>query len=198
MNEFYYLLISSAYIKQEFICFCNSKYSKEHCLYLIEKLNERKFDCKKLLNLIFGKIYKNICFLCDKKLFDNCKECFLIEPNFYLNRIIKHYICLDCLKKNNHYIGQNIECQICKRNHIIEKIDDKIKEIKTYNFEISDDNNNLKNKNEMKTDICIKKNNKIIKTDKISNNLDDIKSSNEEEEKVTIIKIFRKKKMNNG
>ena len=187
VNEFYYLLISSAYIKKEFICFCNSKYSAENILYLIQKFNEKKFDCKKLINLFFLKIYKNICFHCGKKIIENYKEYFLIEPNFFLNRIIKHYICFDCFKKNNNYIGQNIPCKICKRNHIIEKIDNEIKEIKKDKFNINHDDNKIKNKIE-----------------KINNNLDEIKISNysnnnnkDEEEKVTVIKIF-KKKINNG
>ena len=188
VNEFYYLLISSAYIKKEFICFCNSKYSAEDILYLIQKFNEKKFDCKKLINLFFGKIYKNICFNCGKNISENYKEFFLIEPKFYLNRIIKHYICFDCFKKNNNYVGQNIPCKICKRNHIIEKIDDDIKEIKKDKFDINHDDHKIKNKIE-----------------KISNNSDEIKISNnssnnnkDEEEKVTVIKIFRKKRINNG
>ena len=143
IKEFYYILISSAYIKQEFICFCNKKYSIEDCLLLIEKLNEKKFDCKEMIDLLFNKMYKNICFFCNKKNIGNYKECLLIEPNFYLNRIIKHYLCFGCFNKNNNFIGQNINCQICKRNHVIDKIYDKIKDnsIKGYNFDI----NNKKN-----------------------------------------------------
>ena len=205
VNEFYYLLISSAYIKQEFICFCKSKYTLENCLYLIGKLNEKKFDCKKLIHLLFGKMNKNICFLCTNKIKEISIEYLLIEPKFYLNRIIQHYVCEKCFKENNNnYIGQNIECQICKRNHIIEKINEKIKENipKGYNFEKNDENNKIKikNKEEMKSDIYIKKNRKNNKLEKISNNnnLDDIKSlNNDEEEKVTVIKIHKKKKNNN-
>ena len=203
VNEFYYLLISSAYIKQEFICFCNNKYSIENILYLIQKLNEKKFDCKKLINLVFGKMYKNICFYCDKNICENYKEYFLIEPNFYLNRIIKHYICLNCFKKNNNYVGQNILCKICKRNHIIEKISNEIKEIKGGNIDINnnDNDNKLSHKDEIKNDICIK-NNKNNKNEKMNNNSDDMRISNnnkdKEEEKVTVIKIFRKKRINNG
>jgi hypothetical protein len=150
-------LISSAIIKKEFICFCNKKYSIEDCLILIEKFNEKKFDCKEMIDLLFNKINKSICFVCNKKNIENYKECLLIEPNFYLNRIIKHFLCIECFCKNNNYIGQNINCKICKRNHVIDKIYDKMKDnnIKGYNFIINNKKKNIDNENNNDVDIKI-------------------------------------------
>ena len=181
VKEFYYILISSAYIKQKFICFCNNELNIEQSLLFIEKLNEKKFDCKEMIEVLFNNIYKNICFLCLNQIKKEIKECNLIEPNFCLNRIIKHFICFNCENKNNIFIGQNIQCLICKRNHIVEKNYDVIKEYnsKGYNFENRDiKNNKNKNKSEIKS------------VNDINNN----KININEEEKITFIKINKKKK----
>ena len=192
LKEFYYILISSAIIKKEFICFCNKKYSIEECLILIEKFNEKKFDCKEMIDLLFNKINKSICFVCNKKNIENYKECLLIEPNFYLNRIIKHFLCIECFCKNNNYIGQNFNCKICKRNHVIDKIYDKMKDnnIKGYNFIINNKKKNIDNENN--NDVDTKINDKQKKSiEKIEINSDNI---NNLEENITIIKIHKKKK----
>ena len=197
LKEFYYILISSAIIKQEFICFCNKKYSIEDCIILIEKLNEKKFNCKEMIELLFNKINKNICFLCNKKNIENYKECLLIEPNFYLNRIIKHFLCLECFDKNNNFIGQNINCKICKRNHIIDKIYDKIKDnnIKGYNLDINNINNKKKNNVNVNNNYFDKKidDKQYKKIEKMEINPE---IDNNIEENITIIKIHKKRKSN--
>ena len=192
IKEFYYILLSSAYINKEFLCFCNTKYSIEYCLVLVEKLNEKKFDCKELIELLFDKIEKNICFLCSELIDNDYNEYLLIEPNFCLNRIIKHYLCKKCKNKNNNFIGQNIYCQICKRNHIIDKIADKTK----VNI-INGCNNNYNNKIDIKNDNDYNKDNRYNEKDnkKDEINFDD---NNNEEEKVTIIKIHKKRKTKNN
>ena len=194
IKEFYYTLISAAYFKQEFICFCNTKYNNEYCLTLIEKLNEKKYDCKEMIELLFNKFNKNKCFLCSNKIKNKYKECLFIEPNFVLNRIIKHIICSVCTNKNEFYVGQNIYCQLCKRNHLIEKIEEKINENKTkeYNFSTNDDNIDIKIYKKYNEDISVKyKNNNKNKNTEIKYD-----ENNDEKEKVTIIKIYKKKKNN--
>ena len=192
IKEFYYILLSSAYINKEFLCFCNTKYSIEYCLVLVEKLNEKKFDCKELIELLFDKIEKNICFLCSELIDNDYNEYLLIEPNFCLNRIIKHYLCKKCKNKNYNFIGQNIYCQICKRNHIIDKIADKTK----VNI-INGCNNNYNNKIDIKNDNDYNKDNRYNEKDnkKDEINFDD---NNNEKEKVTIIKIHKKRKTKNN
>ena len=194
IREFYYILMSSLYIKKDFSCFCNIKYSIKYYLLLIEKYNEKKFDCKELIDFLFNKIFKDICFLCEKKTIGNDKEYLFIEPNFCLNRIIKHFICFECDKNNENYVGQNIFCNICGRNHIIEKINEKSMEgnIKGYNF------NSVKhNKDEFNKDIDININKKRNKNKENEINFHDSNNIiNNEEEKITIIKIKKKKKLN--
>ena len=240
VKEFYYILLSGAYIKQEFICFCNKKYNFENCLLMIEKYNEKKFDCKEMIEFLFDKINKKKCFLCLNENNTNL-ICLVIEPKFVLNHIIRHYICDECFKQEDNYLGQNVECAICKRNHIIDKLYNQLKSdyIQGYNL----DNNSIKNinnnndkqkkiakdeneKNEVKKNInnknsiikkdnynkgninednknknknnCINYNNnnykninyKEKKIENISNDSDD-----NEEERVTIIKINRRKKI---
>ena len=220
IKEFYYIIISSAYIKQELICFCNQKYKFEDCLLLIERLNEKKIDCKELIELLFYKKNKNICFLCLKEDKNN-KICLVIEPKFYLNHIIKHYICENCYNKNENYLGQNIKCGLCKRNHIIDKFCDKLKDelIKGYDFESSKKiNENNKDKvNLIKVDEEKKIREKIIKDEDINlntinndnnnisknnisknniNNKINKNIDNDDKERVTVIKIHKKKKNN--
>ena len=183
--------MSGVYIKEEFICFCNKKYSFDKCLLLIEKYNEKKFDCKEMIEYLFLKQNKNKCFLCLKENVNN-KICYVIEPKFYLNHIIKHYLCNECYDTNENYLGQNIECNICKRNHIIDKIADKTK----VNI-INGYNNIYNNKIDIKNDNDYNKDNRYNKKDnkKDEINFDD---NNNEEEKVTIIKIHKKRKTKNN
>ena len=169
IKEYFYILLSAAYLKQEFICFCNTKYILENCLIMIEKFNEKKFDCKEMIEFIFTKQNKNKCFICSEEKKEKIL-CYVIEHKFCLNHIIKHFICRDCFSKNENYLGQNIECSLCKRNHIIEKIDDNSRKdsIKGYNLEIKRDINNIsinknenekvENKKEYKDNTNIKKN----------------------------------------
>ena len=183
MKEFYYILLSGAYIKQEFICFCNQKYNFEDCLLMIEKYNEKKYDCKEMIEFILIKQNKNKCFICLEENKNN-RTCMVIEPKFCLNHIIKHYLCDNCYSKNEYYLGQNIECKLCKRNHVIDKFCDKLKDdyIKGYNLEIpkqKKNNNSNKakkedekneNKNNQKININNKDNKKDMKEDnKIEN-----------------------------
>ena len=64
--------MSSAYIKQEFVCFCNKKYIFEECLLLIEKFNEKKYDCKEMIEFLFCKKNKNKCFICLNQDINKC------------------------------------------------------------------------------------------------------------------------------
>ena len=232
IKEFFYILLSGAYLKQEFICFCNVKYNLENCLVMIEKFNENKFDCKEMIEFIFLKQNKNKCFICleEKK---EIKICYLTEQKFFLNHIIKHFICIDCFNKNENYIGQNIECSLCKRNHIIDKFDNNSKNdyVKGYNIEVKRDfnssikkieknkkenskkdlnediNKNKENKNETKNKSKNKNkvenlNNKINKNElhknktNFNDNINKFENINDdEEERVTVIKINKKKKI---
>ena len=169
IKEFYYILMSGVYIKEEFICFCNKKYSFDKCLLLIEKYNEKKFDCKEMIEYLFLKQNKNKCFLCLKENVNN-KICYVIEPKFYLNHIIKHYLCNECYDTNENYLGQNIECNICKRNHIIDKISENSKNeyIKGYNID-----NKIKNKNKEDN-----QDNEIISDNKEGNKNNNISNKN--------------------
>ena len=218
IKELYYILMSSAYIKQEFVCFCNKKYSFEECLIIIEKYNEKKYDCKEMIEFLFCKKNKNKCFICLNQDINN-KICYVIEPKFYLNHIIQHYICNNCYNKDENYLGQNIECGLCKRNHIIDKFYDKSKSDFVNGYDLKNNECNehdsieVKKKNDNKDIIKNKildedkkeiqkeiKNEKKIEIKNDNNNINkenknfDDDDDNEEEERVTIIKIHKKKK----
>ena len=177
VKEFYYILISGIYIKEEFICFCNEKYDFEKCLLFIEKYNEKKFNCKEMINFLFLKQNKNKCFLCLKENSNN-KICYVIEPKFYLNHIIKHFLCNECYDKIENYLGQNIKCNLCKRSHIIDKFSDNTNNVyvKGYNLEDINQENNKDNaklhkNNDLKEEV--KDTNNNIKIDnKVPNNYD--------------------------
>ena len=171
VKEFYYILMSGAYIKEEFICFCNKKYDLEKCLLMIEKYNEKKFNCKEMIEFLFLKQNKNKCFLCLKENVNN-KMCYVIEPKFYLNHIIKHFICNECYDKDENFLGQNIECNLCKRNHIIDKFSESKNDInvKGYNLENEIQINKENNKDNLHKNYNIKKEVKDI-----NNNIIDIK-----------------------
>ena len=186
-TEFYYTLINSMYIKQKIVCFCNHKYEFDECLLMIEKFNEKKIQCKDLIDFLFNKIKKNECFKCKTKDIQN-KLCIVNEPRFVLNNLIDHYICEKCendikgnkLKEDN--INVNIDCQLCGRPHKIYKIDNKIEKIicKGYNFNTDSEINNGKNNNEFKeNENCKKKE-------------DDVKEEEGVEENVKTIKIDKR------
>ena len=175
------------YIKQKIVCFCNHKYEFDECLLMIEKFNEKKIQCKDLIDFLFNKIKKNECFKCKTKDIQN-KLCIVNEPRFVLNNLIDHYICEKCendikgnkLKEDN--INVNIDCQLCGRPHKIYKIDNKIEKIicKGYNFNTDSEINNGKNNNEFKeNENCNKKE-------------DDIKEEEGVEENVKTIKIDKR------
>jgi hypothetical protein len=166
-----------------------------------------------MIELIFCKKNKNKCFICLNQDMNN-KICYVIEPKFYLNHIIQHYICNNCYDKDENYLGQNIKCGLCKRNHIIDKFYDKSKNdfVKGYdlkNNEFNDHDLIEVKKNDDNKDIIKNKNlednkkeiKKEIRKDNINNNInnenknfDDDYEEEEEKERVTIIKIHRKKK----